>query len=65
MKSRALTITPCEVAHRSASVGHLGVIAIETGHKIKWDPATEMIIGDPEAERLLSRSYRKPWVLPS
>jgi predicted dehydrogenase len=65
VKSRALTITPCEVAHRSASVGHLGVIAIETGHKIKWDPATETIIGDPEAERLLSRSYRKPWVLPS
>ena len=65
VKSRALTITPCEVAHRSASVGHLGVIAIETGHKIKWDPATETIIGDPDAERLLSRSYRKPWVLPS
>ena len=65
VKSRALTITPCEVAHRSASVGHLGVIAIETGHKIKWDPATESIIGDPDAERLLSRSYRKPWVLPS
>jgi predicted dehydrogenase len=65
VKSRALTITPCEVAHRSASVGHLGVIAIETGHKIKWDPAAETIIGDPEAERLLSRSYRKPWVLPS
>ena len=65
VKSRALTITPCEVAHRSASVGHLGVIAIETGHKIKWDPATETLIGDPEAERLLSRSYRKPWVLPS
>ncbi len=63
VKSRALTITPCEVAHRSASVGHLGVIAIETGHRIKWDPATETIIGDPEAERLLSRSYRKPWVL--
>jgi predicted dehydrogenase len=65
VKSRALTITPCEVAHRSASVGHLGVIAIETGHKIKWDPAAETILGDPEAERLLSRSYRKPWVLPS
>jgi predicted dehydrogenase len=65
VKSRALTIAPCEVAHRSASVGHLGVIAIETGHKIKWDPATETILGDSEAERLLSRSYRKPWVLPS
>ena len=38
VRSRALTIAPCEVAHRSASVGHLGVIAIETGRKIHWDP---------------------------
>ena len=65
VKSRALTIAPAEVAHRSASVGHLGVIAIETGRKIRWDPVTETIVGDPEAERLLSRSYRKPWQLPA
>jgi hypothetical protein len=65
VKSRADTIAPGEVAHRSASVAHLGIIAIETGRKIRWDPATEHIIGDPEAERLLSRSYRKPYQLPA
>jgi predicted dehydrogenase len=65
IRSRALTIAPAEVAHRSASVGHLGVVAIATGRKIKWDPATESIIGDPGAERLLSRSYRKPYQLPA
>lgn len=64
VKTRSLTITPCEVAHRSASVGHLGVIAIELARKIRWNPATETIIDDPEAERLLSRAYRKPWQLP-
>ena len=64
VRTRSLTITPSEVAHRSASVGHLGVIAIELARKIRWDPATETIIDDPEAERLLSRAYRKPWVLP-
>ncbi len=64
VKSRGRTITPAETAHRSASVGHLGVIAMEVGRKIKWDPATETIIGDPEAERLLGHSYRKPWQLP-
>jgi predicted dehydrogenase len=63
VKNRVLTIAPAEVAHRSASVGHLSVIAIELGRKIRWDPATETIIDDPEAERLLSRAYRKPWVL--
>ncbi len=64
VKTRALTVTPAEVAHRSASVGHLSVIAIELGRKIRWNPATEEIIDDPEAERLLSRAYRKPWLLP-
>ena len=64
VKTRTLTITPAEVAHRSASVGHLSIIAIELGRKIRWEPATETILDDPEAERLLSRSYRKPWVLP-
>jgi predicted dehydrogenase len=65
VRSRALTLAPAEVAHRSASVGHLGVVAIETGRTIKWDPATETIIGDPAAERLLSRSYRKPYQMPA
>jgi len=65
VRSRAETIAPAEVAHRSASVGHLGVIAIETGRTIKWDPATETIPGDPAAERLLSRAYRKPYQVPA
>ena len=64
VRSRAKTIAPAETAHRSASVGHLGVIAMEVGRKIKWDPATETILGDPEAERLLGHSYRKPWQMP-
>lgn len=63
IKTRRPTITPAEVAHRSASVGHLGVIAIELGRKIRFDPNTEKIINDPEADRLLSRSYRSPWVM--
>ena len=63
VKTRRPTITPCEVAHRSASVGHLGVIAMEVGRKVRFDPDTETILGDPEAERLLSRAYRSPWQL--
>lgn len=61
VKTRRLTIAPCEVAHRSASVGHLGVIAIKTGRKVHFDPEKEKIIGDPTAARLLSRAYRSPW----
>ncbi|UCD50248.1 MAG: Gfo/Idh/MocA family oxidoreductase [Phycisphaerales bacterium] len=63
VKSRKLTICPAEVGHRSISVGLLGEIAMLTGRKIKWNPQTEEIAGDPEASALLGRSYREPWVL--
>jgi predicted dehydrogenase len=63
VKSRKLTICPAEVGLRSISVALLGEIAMLTGRKIKWNPDTEEIIGDPEASALLGRSYREPWVL--
>jgi hypothetical protein len=33
------------------------------GRKIRWDPATEQIIGDDQAARMLSRPMRSPWRL--
>ena len=65
VKSRKPTITPVETAHHSAIPGHLGLIAMLVGRKIKWDVATETIIGDTEASKLLTRPYRAPWKLPA
>jgi hypothetical protein len=59
--SRRPTITPAEVAHRSASLGHLCVIAIALGRKIRWNPDTEEILDDPAATALLGRAKREPW----
>lgn len=61
VKSRQPTITPAEVAHRSAVPGHLGLIAMLVGRKLKWDPAKEVILGDPDASKLMTRAYRPPW----
>ena len=47
-----------EVGHLSASVCHLGNIASRTGRAIRFDPKTEEIVGDEDAKRLLSRTYR-------
>jgi len=49
--------------HHSAVPGHLGLIAMWTGRKIRWDAQREGIIGDTEAGKLLGRDYRKPWSL--
>ncbi|MCD6307750.1 MAG: Gfo/Idh/MocA family oxidoreductase [Candidatus Latescibacteria bacterium] len=64
VRSRKETIAPAEVAHRSISVGHLGDIAMQLRRTLKWDPAGERFVNDPEADRYLFRSFRSPWRLP-
>jgi len=61
VKSRKPTITPAETAHHSSIPGHLGLISMLVGHKIKWDSKAETIVGDAEASKLLTRDYRMPW----
>jgi predicted dehydrogenase len=63
VKSRKLPICDVEIGHRSATVCHLGNIAIRTGRKIAWDAKTEQIVGDSEANSMLMKPYRKPWAL--
>jgi hypothetical protein len=63
VKSRKTTLTPAEVAHRSASPGHLGQIAMILGRKLKWNPQTEQIENDETAMRMLGRAMREPWQL--
>ncbi len=61
VKSRKPTITPVDVAHHSAIPGHLGLISMLVGRKLKWDAKTEHIIKDSDAAKLATRSYRPPW----
>jgi myo-inositol 2-dehydrogenase/D-chiro-inositol 1-dehydrogenase len=63
IKSRAETIAPVEVAHRSCTVCLLGDIAMRLGRKLKWDPDKEQFIGDEQANRMLGRPMRSPWRL--
>ena len=65
IKSRKLPICDVEIGHRSATVCHLGNIAIRTGRKINWDPSKQEIIGDAEASQRLGYAYRAPWKLPA
>jgi hypothetical protein len=63
IKSRKLPICDVEIGHRSATICHLGNIAVRLGRKLKWDPVVEQIIGDEKANAMVSRENRKPWVL--
>jgi predicted dehydrogenase len=63
VRTRKETIAPIEPAQRAVSVAHLGNIAMQLERKLKWDPAREHFVGDPEAERMLDRAMRAPWHL--
>ena len=63
VKSRKPTVAPVQTGHHSVIPGHLGLISMLAGRKIKWDVAKEEIIGDAEAGKLLTREYRAPWKL--
>ena len=55
-----------EIGHLSSALPHLGNIVARIGRSIRFDPDQEAIIGDEEAERLLSRRYREGhWAVPS
>lgn len=65
MKSRKPPAADVEIAHRSATVGHLGNIARWVGRKLRWDPVKEIFPDDPEANAYLDRPRRKGFELPS
>jgi predicted dehydrogenase len=64
IKSRETPTGDVELGHKSITVPHLANIAYRLNRHIKWDAAAEKIVGDPEAQALVGRAYRAPWVLP-
>jgi hypothetical protein len=38
---------------------------MKLGRTLAWDAKAGRVIGDPEANRLLARHYREPWVHPT
>ena len=63
VRSRKKPNSEVEIGHRSTSTPHLGNIALRLGRRIRWDGVKERVLGDDEANGLLQREYRKPWVL--
>jgi len=53
-----------EIGHLTSSLCHLGNLATLLGRGLQFDPATEQILNDPEANALISRTYREHWAVP-
>jgi len=64
MRSRKQPAAHAEAGHLSSIVGHLANISYRVGRRIRWDGASETIVDDAEANKLLGRAeYRAPWHL--
>ena len=63
VRTRALNITPAEVAHRSCTVCLLQQVAMHLKRKLYWDPKAERFINDKEANRWLSRPQRAGYAI--
>ena len=63
VKSRKQPCLNLELGHQISTVAHLGNIAYRTGSKITWDAEKEKIVGNKDADRLVSVNYRAPWKL--
>jgi len=63
VKSRRQPFATAEIGHRTGSICHLNNIAMLVGRKLKWDPVKEQIIGDDEANALVTPKMRSPWRL--
>jgi predicted dehydrogenase len=42
----------------------LANMSMKLGRTLTWDADKQVVVGDPEANRLMHRPYRKPWVHP-
>ena len=61
VKSRGLTASHPEIAHRTHTIAHCANICLRLGRRIQWDPSAERFVNDEEANRMLSRTQRAPW----
>jgi len=63
VRARKDPICPVEGGHRSATVGHLIVIALRTGRTLRWNPEKEKFVGegDKAANAHMARQMRKPY----
>jgi hypothetical protein len=61
VKSRRQPISPLEAAIRSDTISHLSDIVVRLRRPVQWDPEREIIVGDEEASKMLSRGMRPQW----
>jgi len=61
---RSQPVADIEQGYISTTACILANLSLELGRTLTWDPATQTIRNDDEANQMLRRPYRDPWVHP-
>jgi predicted dehydrogenase len=64
IESRGKPVADIEQGHISTASCILANLSMKLGRSLKWDPVKQQVVDDREANKLLARSYRAPWVHP-
>jgi hypothetical protein len=58
---------PVQTGHLASSLAHLGNISYRLGRQLTFDSVAERFIGEGETEAnsMLTRDYRAPYILPA
>ena len=65
IESRGKPVADIEQGHISTVSCILANMSMQLGRSLTWDPEKHQIVGDEEANKLLRRPYRSPWVHPA
>ncbi len=62
--NRGKPVADIEEGHTSTASCILANLSMKLGRSLKWDADKQLVVGDDDANKLLRREYRKPWVHP-
>ncbi len=64
IRTRGRPVADIEEGHISTASCILANLALRLNRTLTWDAKAQRVVGDEEANKLLRRPYRKPWVHP-
>jgi hypothetical protein len=63
--TRGKPVADIEQGYISTASSILANLSMQTGRELTWDAEKQQVVNDEEANRLLTRPYRKPWEHPN
>ncbi len=64
IENKRKPVSDIEIGHWSTTMSMLGILSSKLGRSVNWNGENECAPGDAEANALLRRKYRDPWIYP-